>query len=110
VDLHLTQESIRDGVKRPVHLRNITGHQPVEIFFDLVGTNAPPQTILDAFIFGIVFFAMRLGQDVRVHGPVSLDALLSLNEFQEAWVLWKPQIYKKIKILPETVVERVSTR
>jgi hypothetical protein len=42
-----------------------------------------------------------------VHGPISLDALLNLNEFQEAWVLWKPEIYQKIKILPDNIIENV---
>jgi hypothetical protein len=52
---------------------------------------------------------MRLGQPLRVHGPMTKDALCDLNEFQEAWVRWKPHIYRKVEVLPaETVVPEIS--
>jgi hypothetical protein len=108
MDLHVQQETIPDGTRRTVKLRNIADRADVELFFDLVGTTAPTPTILDGFVFGVIFFAMRLGQDVQVHGPLSLDALLNLSEFQEAWVSWKPATYRKINILPEKIIEYVS--
>jgi hypothetical protein len=107
MDLHVTQQSIPDGTRRTVQLRNIADHTDVDLFFDLLGTTAPTPTVLDGFVFGVIFFAMRVRQDLRVHGPISLDALLNLNEFQEAWVLWKPEIYHKIKILPDNIIENV---
>jgi len=107
MDLHVRQESIPDGTRRTVQLRNIADRADVDLFFDLLGTTAPTPAVLDGFVFGVIFFAMRLRQDLRVHGPISLDALLNLNEFQEAWVLWKPEIYQKIKILPDKIIENV---
>lgn len=105
MDLHFTQEAISGGTRRTVELRNITGHKDVDIFFDLVGTTAPEPTVLDGFVFGIIFYAMRLGQDVQVHGPVSFECLANLNEFQEAWALWKPAVYRKVKILPSEIAD-----
>jgi hypothetical protein len=107
MDLQVRQESIPDGTRRTVQLRNIADRADVDLFFDLLGTTAPTPTVLDGFVFGVIFFAMRLRQDLRVHGPISLDALLNLNEFQEAWVMWKPEIYQKIKILPDNIIENV---
>jgi hypothetical protein len=48
---------------------------------------------------------MRLGEDLCVRGSVTRTALLNLNEFQEAWVLWKPHLYHKIRILPDSIVD-----
>ena len=96
MDLHVIQESLPDGTRRKLQLNRINGQKNVEIFFDFVDTALPVPTVLDGFVFGIMFYAMRLGQDVQVHGPVSLDALLNLNEFQEGWALWKPQTYRKV--------------
>ena len=110
MDLHVTQEAIPEGTRRTLcltNIRGITGHHHVDIFFDLIGTTAPKPTILDGFIFGVIFYAMRIGQDVQVHGAVSRDGLFNLHEFQEAWTSWKPHAYKKIKILPETITDYV---
>lgn len=47
---------------------------------------------------------MRLGQPLRVHGPLTKDALCNLHEFQEAWVRWKPRIYRKVEVIPSEIV------
>jgi hypothetical protein len=105
MDLRVTQHQTPDGTKRVLRLRNINGGKDIDIFFDLLGTTAPPPSILDGFLFGIIFYAMRLGEDIRVEGSVSFQGLANLNEFQEAWSLWKPHLYKKIRVLPDNIVE-----
>jgi hypothetical protein len=107
MDLHVGQESIPGGTRRTVELRKIAGCADVDLFFDLLGTTAPAPKVFDGFVFGVIFFAMRLRQDLRVHGPMSLDALLNLNEFQEAWALWRSGTYQKIKIFPDNIVENI---
>ncbi|HVJ40738.1 MAG TPA: hypothetical protein VM639_04545 [Dongiaceae bacterium] len=107
MDLHVSQDGTLDGSRRTVFLSNIADkdRRDLAIFFDLIGeANPPPPRVLDGFVFGIIFYAMRLGQDIRVHGAMSAGALRNLNEFQEAWVLWKPSRYAKVEIIPDAVL------
>jgi polysaccharide pyruvyl transferase WcaK-like protein len=104
--LHVTQNSTRGGTRRTARLRNVPGEKELEIFFDLNGVVVGPPAVLDGFVFGVIFYAMRLGEDLRVGGTMTRSALLNLNEFQEAWVLWKPHVYHKIKIIPDSIVDR----
>lgn len=111
MDLHVTQDSTLDGSRRTVFLSNIDDkdRSNLAIFFDMVDeSNPPPPRLLDGFLFGIVFYAMRLGQDVRVHGAVSDTALRNLNEFQEAWTLWKRGRYRKVAFVPDEVISDVA--
>jgi hypothetical protein len=112
MDLSVTQESTEDGTRRTLHLENLNdGHGRLAIVFDLLGERDVPQPrVLDGFVFGIVFYAMRLGQPIRIHGAVSREALRNLNEFQEAWTLWKRNPYRKVDILPDEWVEGPASK
>ncbi|HVJ32049.1 MAG TPA: hypothetical protein VND94_02945 [Terriglobia bacterium] len=114
MDLHVSQDGTLDGSRRTVFLSNIDDRdrRDLAIFFDLLDErNLPIPRALDGFVFGIVFYAMRLGQDIRVHGAMSAAALRNLREFQEAWVRWKPSRYNKVEIIPDTVLgDAVFTR
>ncbi len=92
-----------------MRLENLTDpdHSEVEIFFDLLGQKeVPPPAVLDGFVMGILFYAMGSEQDIRVHGAMSRSALRNLNEFQEAWHLWRPSVYQKINIIPDRCIEQ----
>ncbi len=107
MDLFVSQTSGLGGTRRTMRLRSIANaeDQDVEIFFDLIGIDAPQPVVLDGFVFGIILYAMSFGQELRVHGAMSFDALANLHEFQEAWHLWRPKKYKMINILPDEIVE-----
>jgi hypothetical protein len=108
--LHVTHDSGQGSIRRTAQLRSIKGENDVEIFFEMDGVEVSPPAVLDGFVFGVIFYAMRLGQDLLVRGPVTRSALFNLNEFQEAWVLWRPHLYHKIKIIPESIVDRRPAR
>ena len=106
MDLRLSQEETTHGTRRTILLSNVVdkGRDNVAISFDMVNErNLPVPEILDGFVVGIIFYAMRLGQNVRVHGVMSVEALRNLNEFQEAWTLWKGAHYTKVEIIPNDV-------
>ncbi|MGC2656554.1 MAG: hypothetical protein WA324_01160, partial [Bryobacteraceae bacterium] len=108
MDLTVRQEPTGTGTLRVLDLSNIQDQhaRSLSAFFEMVDEHdLPPPHLLDGFVFGIIFYAMRLGQGIRVHGAMSLDALRNLNEFQEAWTLWKGDRYKKVDILPDELVE-----
>jgi hypothetical protein len=102
MELFLSQQLIPEGTRRIVRLIN-PDQQDVEIFFDLVGETPPPPQVLDGFVAGVIFYAMRSGRPLRVHGPMTKDALCNLSAFQEAWACWKPYMYRKIELIPSEV-------
>jgi hypothetical protein len=111
MDLHVTQESTEAETHRTIHLNNVrdSERENVAIFFEMVGEhNVPVPQVLAGFVFGIIFYAMRLGQSIRVHGAVSRDALRNLNELQEAWCLWRGDRYKNVDISAEQIVDAVN--
>jgi hypothetical protein len=106
----LSQQLIPEGTRRIVRLTN-PDHQDVEIFFDLVGETPPPPQVLDGFAAGVIFYAMQSGRPLRVHGPMTKDALCNLRTFQEAWTRWKPYRYRKLELIPSELVSlRPATR
>ncbi len=50
------------------------------------------------FVIAMVFFAMKNGVDLRVHGTVSPSLLQNLEEFQTAWNCWNPDRYQIIEV------------
>ena len=111
IDLRVTQEGTEHGITRRLYLEGMRDKQRprLEIFFEMLGEkDIPPPPVLDGFIFGIILRAMRLRQNVRVHGALSRDALLNVHEFQEAWALWKPEVYSKVRILPSDVLDSLA--
>jgi len=103
MELFLSQQPIPEGTRRVIRLIN-PQQQDVEIFFDLVDETPPAPRTLDGFIVGVIFHAMRSGQPLRVHGPMTKEALCNLGTFQEAWTRWKPDLYRKIEIIPTEIV------
>ena len=104
--LHVTHDSTPGSTRRIARLGDVPGEKEVEILFDMEGITVGPPAVLDGFVFGVIFDAMRLGEDLRVSGPMTRRALLNLSEFQEAWVLWRPHLYQKIRIIPDSIVDR----
>src|SRR5665213_852403 len=113
IRLSVTQEERHDGTRRTLHLAGLRDpkHESVAVFFDMVGEHgiAPP-TLLDGFVFGVALYAMRLGQDIRVNGTMSRQALRNCHELQDAWAMWKPAMYRKILITPDNTVEATQSQ
>lgn len=105
--LSVKQTTTNDGTRRTLLLSNVENYQSdrIESFFDMLGEQAPPPRVLDGFVFGTIFYAMRSGQDVHVEGALSREALRNFDEFQDAWTLWRPDRYRKIGISCESVLD-----
>lgn len=58
----------------------------------------------DPFLLAMIFSAMRLHTDLHVHGEVSPSLLRNIEEFQSAWVCWRPKQYVMVDITAD--VER----
>ncbi len=113
LDLSVTQHRIADGTRRVLQLDNVRDpkNPSVTAYFDMVEEpDIAPPPLLDGFVVGILMYAMRIGQDIRVHGAVSSQALRNIDEFQDAWQLWMPTVYTKIGIEPDGTVEDVAVQ
>jgi len=59
----------------------------------------------EPFVLGALFMAMSQATDLVVHGQVSPSLLRNLEEFQNAWISWRPEWYTKIEIMADRELE-----
>ena len=110
MELRFRQEYQNGDTRRTATVTTAKNKEPVEIFFIVKGEELPPPQVLDGFVIGVIFYAMRLGEDLHVHGAVSAELLANMRELQEAWTLWRPNRYKKIAVSAEQVVDTERPR
>ena len=49
--------------------------------------------------------AMQEHKDLHIAGPVTRSLLVNLEEYQDAWVLWRPDRFVKVPVSADTVLE-----
>lgn len=79
--------------------------KPIDVFYEF--DRIVPwheDTPVDGNVFGVLLYAMSVGQDFHVHGPVTYTAMRNLEEFQDVWARWRPDMYTKIDIIPERII------
>jgi hypothetical protein len=88
-------------VKRTVHI-GCAGEPTRAVSFEFNGSPLPsPIELYDFAVLTALFSAMRHRMILRVHGPVSERLLTNLEEFQEAWALWRPDRYAVVPIIAD---------
>ncbi len=65
----------------------------------------PPQTSADMGLVCVLFMAMEEGLPVRVAGAVSRLLLANLEEFQDAWASWRPELYRAVPLVADAVID-----
>lgn len=71
---------------------------PLNLFFEISGDVIPPPLkVHDFALISALFIAMREARAVHVEGAITETLLRNLEEFQEAWALWRPK-YRPIHI------------
>ena len=82
------------------------------VFFEISGDVLPPPLqVHDFAVLSALIVAMREGRPVHVEGPVTEALIRGLEEFQEAWALWRTK-YTPVRITADQIVpvETPSTR
>ncbi len=106
--LELSTSSHGDFVYRTaiIHKDSVLGS--TRIRYKLFGKNVAEQpATMDGFAFAIILHAMKCGKPLRIHGPVTREALHNLEELQQAWSLWRPELYQHIDITADAVIDRL---
>lgn len=81
--------------------RNISFNDK-EISYDFAGDVLPgPIRDLDAALVATIFMAMRTGEPTHVAGGVSISLLENIEEFQRAWALLRPDLFRMATITAE---------
>lgn len=60
---------------------------------------------LDAAALALVTKAMNFTQDLHLEGAVSWRLLANLDEYVDAWTLWRPDIFRPIAISADEVID-----
>lgn len=79
----------------------LAGAAPRTITWDVLGPDAAlpsPLTRHDLAAAALIHLVMREGCDLHIEGPVSEKLLANLEEFQRVWTLWRPDLYKTVRL------------
>jgi hypothetical protein len=102
--LEVREVPLGSGIRREARLRVDGQADHVCWHYDIFGGEAEGVTVLDGYIHSVLFYALKLGLPLRVHGDLTDTALYNLDEFIRAWAQWRPKTYKYFEIRPDNVV------
>lgn len=110
--LEVRELPLGGGIRREARLRVDGQAHYVGWHYDIFGGECGELAALDGYIHSVLFYALKLGLPLRVHGDVTEAALYNLDEFIRAWAQWRPRTYKYFEIRPDRVVttQRMPTR
>lgn len=66
---------------------------------------AARQELLDAYVAPVLMLAMAEKADVAFRGAVSRAMIYNAHEFMEAWATWHPQMFSRVEISADSIVD-----
>lgn len=102
--LEVREVPLGGGVRREARLRIDGQADHICWHYDIFGGETEGVTVLDGYIHSVLFYALKLGLPLRVHGDLTDTALYNLDEFIRAWSQWRPKTYRYFEIRPDNVV------
>ena len=104
--LELSTRSTPTSLFRDVTLKHDGSAEATHLWYEIVGGDHQEYPFaLDGFVFAVLLYAMKLGTRLIVHGPISRSALYNIEDIQWFWHLWRPELYNRIEIVPEKIVD-----
>ena len=104
------EERHSHSVTRTATFNSLAGQQ--RVFFEISGDVLPPPLeVHDFAVLAVLLTAMREGRAVHVEGPVTEQLIRGLEEFQEAWSIWRPR-FTPVRITADQIIpaETPTTR
>ena len=93
--VRLAERRGAEGVRRTVRFGSEEIWWAIDGPADALSAQLPTH---DLAAIALIFRAMHEGRHLHIDGPVSLPLLEGLDEFVACWVLWRPDLYKRIAI------------
>lgn len=82
-----------------------SGDTSAKIRYDISGDVLPPPLeVHDFAVAAALLIALRDGRPMHVEGPVTETLLRNLEEFQEAWAMWRPK-YRPVRITADQTLQ-----
>ena len=101
------EERHSHSVTRTVIYNSLAGQR--ELFYQISGDILPPPLeVHDFAVVAALITAMREGRPVHVDGPVTGELLRNLEEFQEAWAMWR-SVYRRVPITADQILSTEPT-
>jgi hypothetical protein len=104
-------EPMRISVREERHSQSVVrkvvidaARGPLELFYEISGDILPPPLeVHDFAVVAALFAAMREGRPIHIDGPVTATLLRNLEEFQEAWALWRSS-FRRVSITADQIL------
>jgi hypothetical protein len=64
---------------------------------------------MDFAAVALIPYAMSQRLDLHLEGPVHKSLLANLDEYQDAWSLWRPDLFGHVRLSAEEVIEGTSS-
>ena len=104
--LELSTRQTPTSLFRDVTLKRDGSAEATHLWYEIGGgAKQEYPSALDGFVFAVLLYAMKLGSRLVVHGPMSRSALYNIEDIQSFWHLFRPELYKRIDIVPEKIVD-----
>ena len=101
------EERHSHSVTRTATFNSLAGQR--RMFFEISGDVLPPPLeVHDFAVVAALIIAMREGRPMHVDGPVTGDLLRNLEEFQEAWTMWR-SVYRRVPITADQILPTQQT-
>jgi hypothetical protein len=105
------QDTLRIAVREERHCHSVTRTAIFDslagqrrVFFEISGDILPPPLqVYDFAVLSALLVAMREGRPVHVEGPVTEQLIRGLEEFQEAWSIWRDR-FTAVRITADQII------
>jgi hypothetical protein len=98
------QQILPDKIRREIQLRADREAETISVLYDIFDNAVGDLRVLDGLVQSVLLYCMTRGLPVRIHGNISASAAYNLHEFQRAWALWRPELYRQVDLIPDAVV------
>lgn len=81
------------------------------IYYEFYGSILPEKNHVNDFaLIAVMPYAMQHGYDLHINGAVHFDLLKNMEESQDAWLRWHPDLFKKITISADEEVPSILVK
>jgi hypothetical protein len=102
--LDICERPIGTGLRREGRFQIDGTADLLDWHYDIYGGEAENLPSCEGFVLTALFYAMRHGTTLRVHGSLTQVGLYNLEEFVAAWAAWRPKLYKRFDIIPDKII------